>query len=123
MLLTQPCLQSSAQKSILYFWQGAEAGPRTWPSFQLSLAPMIDKTITAGGHPAPQRLRLMQGRESAHFLHLFGLRLVVHRGTRPPKGTASSNGLFETRLLPLPPTVRLRRNFIARFACVWLILT
>ena len=85
-----------------------QAGSRTWPSFQLSLAPMIDKTITAGGHPAPQRLRLMQGRENAHFLQLLGAKMLVHRGTRPAKGLENLNGLFETRVLPLPPTVRVR---------------
>lgn len=55
----------------------------------------------------------MQGRENAHFLQLFGAKMLVHRGTRPAKGLENLNGLFETRVLPLPPTVR-----VCLFLCI-----
>ncbi|KNC47276.1 severin [Thecamonas trahens ATCC 50062] len=69
----------SDQKFVIYFWRGARASAKLDMAYEMSLkAALAAKFADAG--TAPRFLRLEQGRESAHFLSLFGDRMVVHAG-------------------------------------------
>lgn len=52
--------KDNSQRSILYFWQGAEASSRVWPMFLLTLVPNIEQQIVAGGYKPPQKIRVLQ---------------------------------------------------------------
>ena len=60
---------------IIYFWQGVHSSADERGASAL-LARDLDDSL----HGEPQQVRVVQGKEPAHFLTLFKGRMVVHRG-------------------------------------------
>eukprot|EP01087_Luapelamoeba_hula_P004114 TRINITY_DN14072_c0_g1_i1.p1 TRINITY_DN14072_c0_g1~~TRINITY_DN14072_c0_g1_i1.p1 ORF type:complete len:1539 (+),score=288.06 TRINITY_DN14072_c0_g1_i1:134-4750(+) len=105
--------ESSKKVWDIWFWQGKDASPLRFPTFQLGLLPQLQDSIVRTSSELPTVHRVYQEKEPTEFMRLFAGMIVISKGSRSDayakqgqavmyRATHTAEGGGVTRMLEVP---------------------